>query len=107
MQISWQRWALGGFAALFCLTLAFWAASPDAQAVPEHSFDAALSLEGACKGTDGIPDPNCPGGPLPPEAFNDACGVAVDRHGNIYVASAAIGNGAGKGGADRRLQRRR
>ena len=97
MQISWQRWVLGVLAALFCATLALWAASPNAHAVPEHSFDAALSLEGSCIGGDGVRDPGCPGGVHPPQAFNDTCGVAVDRHGNIYVASGAIG-GTGKEG---------
>jgi hypothetical protein len=72
--------------------------APSALAVPEHSFDAALSLEGGCIGEDGAPDPGCPGGQHPPEPFNDSCGAAVDRNGDIYVASAAIANGSGKKG---------
>jgi hypothetical protein len=99
MQIGWQRCSLGAAAALLCATLACWAAAPGAWAVPEHSFDAALSLEGGCKGEDGVPDPGCPGGTHPPEAFDDACGAAVDRNGDIYVASAATNSASsGTGG---------
>ena len=71
---------------------------PGALAVPGHSFDAGLSLEGGCLGEDGIPDPGCPGGQHPPKSFDDSCGAAVDRNGDIYVASAAPANGSGKGG---------
>jgi hypothetical protein len=45
-----------------------------------------------------VSDPGCPGGQHPPKPFEDACGTAVDRNGDIYVASAAIGNGLGEGG---------
>jgi len=84
--------------ALSLVALACELGASGAVAAPEHSFDAALSLEGGCKGEDGLPDPGCPGGEHPPKAFDDACGAAVDRHGDVYVASGAIGNGTGKGG---------
>jgi hypothetical protein len=99
VQISWKTCSQWALLTLSFSLLAFWAAAPGAQAVPEHSFDAALSLEGGCKGEDGIPDPGCPAGSLPPKAFDDACGTAVDRHGDVYVSSAAIGgSGTGTGG---------
>ena len=85
-------------AALGLSVLVCWLAAPSAQAVPEHSFDATLSLEGGCAGKDGVPDPGCPGGQHPPISFDDSCGVAVDRHGYIYAASPAIANGTGTGG---------
>jgi hypothetical protein len=85
------------------LMLAAWAAisplallvsAPGAQAADLHVFDATLSLTGACttSSLDPVPDPGCPysppgeGGPRP---FNEPCGVATDRHGYVYVASAA------------------
>jgi hypothetical protein len=74
--------------------------APGALATPEHSFDATLSLEGGCKGEDGVPDPGCPGGQHPVEPFEDACGTAVDRNGDIYVASGAVGSSGKKGRID-------
>jgi len=71
-------------------------------AVDEHVFDPVLSLEGGCAGSDGAIDPGCPYPPAEnggPRHFENPCGVATDRRGNIYVASAAIGlTGGGKGG---------
>ncbi len=78
------------------VSLASLAAAPRSQAASTHVFDPVLSLEGACVGRDGVLDPGCPylpaaeGGPTP---FKNPCGVAVDRHGYIYVANAApVGN---------------
>jgi hypothetical protein len=86
-------------AALACAAvLACWLCSTPAHAVPGHSFDATLSLEGNCKGKDGVADPGCPGGLHPPETFDNPCGTAVDRHGYIYVASSALADVSGKGG---------
>lgn len=65
-----------------------WLSAPTtAHALVEHPFDPVLSLRGDAltDSTDEVPDP----GPLhPPKRFRDTCGTAVDRHGDIYVASA-------------------
>jgi hypothetical protein len=98
VQIGRQGCTPGMAAALLFATLAFLATAPRARAVPEHSFDAALSLEGGCKGGDGVADPGCPGGAHPPISFDDVCGTVTDRNGDIYVASRAFGNGTGTGG---------
>ncbi|HWM54168.1 MAG TPA: hypothetical protein VNO20_02095 [Solirubrobacterales bacterium] len=61
-----------------------------ASAVDDHVFDPELSLTGGT-GTspdDEVPDP---GFNHPPGLFNNPCGVATDRHGYVYVASAAFG----------------
>jgi hypothetical protein len=90
------------------MALALLAAS-QALAVEEHAFDPSLSLEGDCQKEDGVSDPSCPyaepnlseptkGGPRPLE---NPCGVAVDRHGDIYVAnSKASGLREGEGWID-------
>jgi hypothetical protein len=60
-----------------------------AWAVEEHAFDPVLSLTGdtTVSADDGVPDP----GSSHPGRFNGPCGVAVDRHGDVYVVSAAGG----------------
>jgi hypothetical protein len=71
-------------ALLLCL------AAPAARAAEEpHVFDEALSLTGDCStGTlDMVPDPGCPGGVHPSEAFASPSSIATDPHGDIYVAS--------------------
>ena len=86
--------------ALFALGLT---ASP-AWAVEEHAFDPVLSLRGDCTtGTlDTVPDPGpCPGSPgvnHPFKHLNVPCGVAVDSHGDIYVANPEVGGGEGTEG---------
>ncbi len=73
---------------------------PQARAVDGHLFEANLSLIGGCgvSEVDPVPDPGCPGGSHPPKVFDNVCGTAVDVHGNIYVASSAVGNGSGTNG---------
>jgi hypothetical protein len=68
-------------------------AAPAIAAGPETAltFDPVLSLTGNCttSPTDEVPDPSCPYAPPDqPQAFSQACGVATDSHGDIYVASA-------------------
>lgn len=55
-----------------------------------HLFNAALSLTGDCSTStiDPVPDPGCPGGAHPAKPFTKDGGVAVDRYGDRYVASA-------------------
>ncbi|HWA52618.1 MAG TPA: hypothetical protein VG816_00450 [Solirubrobacterales bacterium] len=63
-----------------------------------------LSLTGDCStsSSDSVPDPGpCPGTPgtdHPPRAFDNPCGVAVDRYGDIYVASSALATETGTNG---------
>jgi hypothetical protein len=63
----------------------------------EYVFNPTLSLTGDCTTSvlDEKPDPGlCPGVPgvdHPPKALGELCGVAVDTHGYIYVATPAIG----------------
>jgi hypothetical protein len=99
-SIPHPRFALPALAALLALTLA-----APAQATTEHTFDPLLSLRGNCStsATDEVPDPGlCPGTPSvdhPPKAFEEPCGTAVDRHGDIYVSNAVLGsNGLGTNG---------
>ncbi len=79
--------------ALLVLTLGILVgpAATSAQAADQHVFDAGLSLTGNCTTStaDSVPDPGCPyPADHQPKAFNDACGVATDPLGYIYVASA-------------------
>jgi hypothetical protein len=56
-----------------------------------HLFNATLSITGDCSTSpaiDPVPDPGCPGGKHPPKPLTKHGGVAVDRYGNRYVASA-------------------
>jgi hypothetical protein len=75
-----------------------------ARAAEEHAFDPVLSLRGGCETEelDRVPDPGpCPGTPgvdHPEEPFKEPCGVAVDPHGDIYVASPEVGLGGGTEG---------
>jgi hypothetical protein len=73
-----------------CIVLWLSLGIAQATASDAHDFDAVLSLTGstATSPADEIPDPGPTHPPLP---FNDVCGVAVDRHGYVYVASAAPG----------------
>jgi hypothetical protein len=85
-----------------CWGLACWAllavfaigAPESSSAAAEHVFDPVLSLRGDCSvsSLDQVRDPGvCPGTPgidHPERAFTEPCGTAVDRLGNIYVASA-------------------
>jgi hypothetical protein len=54
-----------------------------------HVFDPQLSLTGNCKATtpDPVPDPGCPEGAHPPKAFSRPDAVAIDSHGDMFVAS--------------------
>ena len=75
--------------------------APRAFAADGYAFDPALSLTGSCAVSteDEIPDPGpCPGGPgdHPALPFEEPCGVAVDRFGDIYVSSPEISSGQGK-----------
>ena len=65
-----------------------------AQATDQHVFDATLSLTGDCtvSSFDEVPDPGCPGPAHPSAPFFNACGVATDRLGDIYVASVPYTN---------------
>src|SRR5690349_11504453 len=86
-----------GFAVLlFGLGLIWGLGATSAAATDTHLYDPALSLTGGCStsSTDPIPDPGpCPGlagVDHPPLGFDNPCGTAVDRFGDIYVASSAI-----------------
>jgi hypothetical protein len=71
-----------------CVVVALSFSASPAWAVDNHAFDPVLSLTGGpgISPDDEVPDP----GPNHPAApFKDPCGVAVDRHGFIYVASIA------------------
>jgi hypothetical protein len=88
---QWGDIARGfGWAAMLVSALLTIGVAP-AYAVDEHVFDPGLSLTGgtATSPDDEIPDP---GANHPPDPFNNPCGVVTDRHGYIYVASAAFGN---------------
>lgn len=55
-----------------------------------HIFDAKLSLTGDCSvsaSIDPVPDPSCPGGPLPVGPFQRPTGIAIDAYGNRYIAT--------------------
>jgi hypothetical protein len=68
-----------------------------------YLFNATLSLMGDCSSVpvDPVPDPGCPGGVHPPSGpFSSPSAVAVDSHGDVYVAS--FGEG-GEGGAEGRI----
>ena len=92
--------------ACLCASVLLMAVSPDqaSAAGEEHIFDPTLSLRGDCSLSefDKVPDPGpCPGTAgvdHPPKAFNLPCGPATDPHGDIYVSSAAVGNGGGTEG---------
>ena len=84
-RLGWRILALGAAWAVSGLVLC----APVAWAVSSHVFDPSLSLRG---------DASDPGASHPLKSFENPCGVAVDPHGDIYVASAAIGNGSGKEG---------
>ena len=77
--------------AVLAVVLLFGLRASPAEAVNEHVFDPVLSLRGDEKvdATDQVPDP---GGAHPLERFDTPCGVAVDRRGDLYVASSAIGS---------------
>jgi hypothetical protein len=77
-----------GTLAGICAALALGLSASTAWAVDSHAFDPVLSLTGDTHTStdDEVPDP---GPDHPPAPFNDPCGVAVDRHGFIYVASVA------------------
>lgn len=66
-------------------------------------FDPVLSLRGDCSVSplDEVRDPGvCPGSPgtdHPERSFTEPCGPAVDRLGNIYVASAGQNDVEGEG----------
>lgn len=75
-----------------------------AGATDTHLYDPALSLTGDCStsSTDQVADPGpCPGAPgvdHPLRGFDNPCGVAVDRFGDIYVASSALATETGTNG---------
>lgn len=81
-------------------TIAFPSSS---QAATEHVFDPVLSLRGDCSVSplDEVRDPGlCPGAPgvdHPEKSFTEPCGTAVDRFGDIYVASAGQNESEGGG----------
>jgi len=54
-----------------------------------YSFDAQRSLTGSCTTSkvDAVPDPGCPSGNHPPNAFASPRSVVTDFYGNIFVAS--------------------
>src|SRR6476469_7173543 len=80
-------------------------AAPASAAEPPYEPDPAFSLIGNCTtipGVDPIPDPSCPY-PAPPAGptgqFDQPRAIAIDQHGNQYVASFAGGDDA-KGRVD-------
>ncbi len=74
--------------ALAVLVLLAWCAPAAYGATEAHVFDATLSLTGRCatESLDTVPDPWCPGPPAPSKPF-ESPNVAIDSHGDIYVAS--------------------
>ena len=76
---------LAGCAATFVLLFA----APVWAAEQTHLYSAARSLTGGCSvsSVDPIPDPGCPEGSHPPQAFSGVLGMATDPHGDVYVAS--------------------
>ena len=75
-----------------------------AGAASKLSFDPTLSLTGGCtepSTIDPVPDPSCPGGPLPPSgSFEAPTSVATDSYGNIYVASFGLASDGSEGRID-------
>jgi len=92
------------FLLLTLLFVAFFASAatvPPAFAAESYAFDPALSLTGSCTVSteDEVPDPGpCPGasGDHPSLPFEEPCGIAVDRLGDIYVSSPEVQSGNGK-----------
>lgn len=86
-QRGFQHWLLGVIALSIVFSLMGGLSS--AEAAETHAFDAELSLTGNCSESplDPVPDPGCPGGVHPNQPFSHPQAVAVDAHGNIYVAS--------------------
>jgi hypothetical protein len=78
-------------AAIVTMLLVSALAVGSAHAAPTYQFDANLSLTGSCAvphpELDPLPDPGCPDPPHPPSAFSWPRAIAVDKKGNIYVAS--------------------
>lgn len=76
------------FAAVLAVLCCGFMASAASAADP-YKFDPALSLTGDCSVTtlDPIPDPSCPGPPMPSGRFNVPRSIAIDSYGNEYVAS--------------------
>jgi dipeptidyl aminopeptidase/acylaminoacyl peptidase len=91
----------------FCLLLALLggalltqaAAAASSHAVGFRAFDPVLSLTGGTETSamDPVPDP---GSSHPPTVFREPCGVAVDSHGNVYVASYGPAGSADHGRID-------
>src|SRR6187399_207597 len=91
LSSHWMRQGvLVGTAVMAVLLGVLVVGAPTAGAVEAHLFEPVLSLTGGAgtSAVDPVPDP---GPNHPPSAFSDACGVAIDRFGDIYVASAAKG----------------
>src|SRR5690242_11959360 len=85
-----QRWIGRG---TLCALAAFihLAAGPVTQVLASetHVFDPRLSLTGNCQESelDPVPDPGCPEGVHPPKAFSRPDAIAIDSHGDMFVAS--------------------
>jgi hypothetical protein len=101
---SFWAWATQSAGLIMILALALFA--PVATASSGHLFDARLSLRGDCavSSLDEVPDPGvCPGTTgvdHPPKAFEQPCGTALDRYGDLYVASGAQGGAGTEGRID-------
>jgi len=85
--LCWCARAICAFSCLVLLGLT--PATAAAEGEETHVFNAMLSLTGNCTKSsfDPLPDPGCPANHAPKEFVKNA-GVAVDRLGNRYVASA-------------------
>lgn len=73
-----------------CLAAAGPASASEGEGIQTHVFEPVLSLTGNCETSteDEVPDPGCPSGPQPPAGrFDVPLSEAVDRYGDIYVAS--------------------
>ncbi len=88
--------------AVTCIFLLTMMSSAYAAEEPTHLFDPNLSLTGDCTTTtlDPVPDPGCPSGVHPPQAFASVTSSATDPHGDVFVASSGVPVGGAPNGTE-------
>jgi hypothetical protein len=76
------------------LSLAFFASVASAST---YQYDPVMTLAGTCSTSpsDPVPDPGCPDR-HPPKGFDEPRSVAIDRYGNMYIASFAFTGSSGR-----------